>query len=126
MEKLATLIPLPRFNLFRYSGVLAPNSKLRKHVIPNPEASDPQSLCGEESPELPAAKYSWVQLMRRSFGIDMNICPSCGSKNFKVVAVIEDPEVVEKILTHVGLEARAPPIAAAKVQQELQYQEYFN
>ena len=64
--------------------------------------------------------------MRRSFDIDMGKCPSCGSENFKVFAVIEDHEVVGKILIHVGLEARAPPIAPARVQQELDYQEYFD
>ena len=58
MEKLAALIPLPRFNLFRYPGVLAPNSKLRKHIIPNPKVSDTESLDDENDPTLPAAKYS--------------------------------------------------------------------
>ncbi len=126
MEKLAALIPLPRFNLFRYSGVLAPNSKLRKHVIPNPEVSAPESMASEDESELPAAKYSWSQLMKRSFGIDMNKCPSCKSANFKVVAVIEDPEVIQRILNHVGLEARAPPLSAPRIQPELEYDEYLS
>lgn len=54
----------------------------------------------------------------------MNVCPSCGLENFKVVAVIEGPEVVTKILAHVGLEARAPPIVPAKIQCELNYEEF--
>ena len=126
MEKLAALVPLPRFNLFRYSGVFAPNSKLRKHIIPNALVADPSSLGSEEDPSLPAAKYSWSQLMRRSFGIDMNLCPNCGSDNFKVVAVIEDYKIIEKILTHIGLQPRAPPLAAARDQAELDYHEFID
>jgi hypothetical protein len=34
IEKLAALVPLPRLHLVRYFGVLSPNSKLRKHIIP--------------------------------------------------------------------------------------------
>lgn len=127
IEKLCALIPLPRFNLFRYSGVLAPNSKLRKHVIPNPVVSEPDSMNeGESDATLPSAKYSWSQLLARSFNIDMNKCPSCGSENFKVVAVIEDKEVISKILTHIGLQPRAPPIAPAKYQGEFEYSEFIN
>ena len=33
IHKIAALIPRPRVHLIRYSGVLAPNSKLRKDVI---------------------------------------------------------------------------------------------
>ena len=101
IEKLCALIPLPNYNLFRYSGVLAPNSKLRKHVvrysgvfapnsklrkyiIPSPKAIEPQSLL-EESSHAPNNKYSWSVLLRRLFGIDMNQCPTCNSENFKVV-----------------------------------------
>ena len=64
--------------------------------------------------------------MRRSFGIDMNACPNCNSENFKVVAVIEDYKVIEKILTHIGLQPRAPPITTARVQAELEYEEYID
>ena len=50
---------IPNYNLFRYSGVLAPNSKLRKHVVSNPKAGELQaaSEAGSDS-TLPATKYS--------------------------------------------------------------------
>ena len=38
MEKLAALIPIPRANLIRYHGVLAPSSSVRDVVVPHPEA----------------------------------------------------------------------------------------
>jgi hypothetical protein len=36
LEKLAALVPLPRAHLVRYSGCLAPYSKLRAAIIPTP------------------------------------------------------------------------------------------
>ena len=34
MGRLAALVPKPRVNLTRFHGVFSPNSKLRKHVVP--------------------------------------------------------------------------------------------
>ena len=39
MERLAALVPRPRFNLTRFYGVLAPASKLRPLVVPDDKAS---------------------------------------------------------------------------------------
>ena len=39
-------------------------------------------------------------------------CPNCGGK-LKIIAAILEPPVIEKILTHLGLQARAQPIPAA-------------
>jgi hypothetical protein len=40
-----------------------------------------------------------------------SICCSC--RNLKIVAVIEQPTVIERILTHFGLSARLPPHTSA-------------
>ncbi|MGQ0593278.1 MAG: hypothetical protein ACT4QB_11715 [Gammaproteobacteria bacterium] len=40
-------------------------------------------------------------------------CPQCGG-TLKIIAAIEHPSVITKILTHLGLPARAPPRAAAR------------
>jgi len=45
------------------------------------------------------------------FGLDMEHCPNCGG-NLKIIAAILEQPVVEKIFTHLGLQARAPPRAA--------------
>ena len=34
MERLAALVPAPRFNMIRYSGVLAPSAAWRQRIIP--------------------------------------------------------------------------------------------
>jgi len=38
----------------------------------------------------------------------MERCPNCGGE-LKIIAAILDAPVIEKILTHLGLQARAPP-----------------
>jgi len=47
------------------------------------------------------------------FEIDMEHCPNCGGE-LKIIAVILEQPVIEKILTHLGLQARAPPRAPAR------------
>ena len=58
-----------------------------------------------------------IQRLKRVFQIDVETCPSCGG-TVKIIASIEDPPVIERILNHLaskelpGLwaESRAPPV----------------
>ena len=61
------------------------------------------------------ARMSWAKLLKRVFEIDMALCPNCGGE-LKIIAAILEQQVIEKILTHLGLQARAPPRAAAREQ----------
>jgi hypothetical protein len=76
-----------------------------------PAASrDPATTVSVEEPPPPAArKWSWPELMRHTFGVDVLACARCGGR-MRVVATIEDPVVIRRILTHLGLptEALAP------------------
>jgi hypothetical protein len=45
--------------------------------------------------------------------MDLDHCSNCGGA-LKIIAAIEDPAVIVKILTHLGLPARAPPRAPAR------------
>jgi hypothetical protein len=62
---------------------------------------------------------SWAQRLKRVFNIEFGTCGECGGA-VKVIACIEDPVVIEKILTHLQgkvisgpthllPESRAPP-----------------
>ena len=62
---------------------------------------------------------SWAQRLKRVFNIDIETCVKCGGA-VKVIACIEDPLVIDKILTHLDNKAalaepvvlppsRAPP-----------------
>ena len=54
----------------------------------------------------------WAQLLKRVFDIDIERC-ACGGK-LKRIAVIEEPAVIGKILTHIGLDPQPPPRAPAR------------
>ena len=45
--------------------------------------------------------------------LPMEHCPNCGGELKVIAAMLEQP-VIEKILTHLGLQARAPPRAPAR------------
>ena len=46
---------------------------------------------------------TWAQQLKRVVAIDNEKCEKCGGK-MKVIASIEDPDVIEKILKHLGLD----------------------
>jgi hypothetical protein len=58
----------------------------------------------------------WARLLKRGFDIDMQRCPNCGGGELKIIAAILERPVIEKILTHLGLQVRAPPRAAERGQ----------
>ena len=46
------------------------------------------------------------------FDIDIEHCPHCGGQ-LKLIAAIEEPAAITRILTHLGLAAQPPPRAPA-------------
>jgi hypothetical protein len=48
------------------------------------------------------------KLLKGVFDLDLEHCPNCGGK-LKTIAAILEQRVIEKILVHLGLPARAPP-----------------
>jgi hypothetical protein len=141
MEKLVAIVPAPKSHLLRYAGLLAPAAKWRALIVPAgggtavgcPHADDPQpiseiSRCATEptsetatSPE-PAAtpsqdsrhgpNYTWAELMKRVWALDVLECPRCTGR-MRLMAAIDHPEVTRRILDCVGLPSRAPPVAPA-------------
>ena len=110
MQRLAALVPRPRLHLIRFHGVLAPHAKLRAAIVPNP----PDSTTGQAADHAHAhhspARMSWARLLKRVFDIDIEHCPNCGGR-LKIIAAIEAPPVIVRILAHLGLPTRAPPRA---------------
>ena len=47
---------------------------------------------------------SWAQRLKRVFNIDIETCSECGGA-MKVIACIEDPEVIKQILDHLRQKA---------------------
>ncbi len=115
MQRLAALVPRPRLNLIRFHGVLAPNAKLRAEIVPGGPVNLNQTAddLEEAAHPAPSARMSWARLLKRVFDIDIEHCPHCGG-TMKIIAAIEQPAVITKILDHLGLPTRAPPRAPAR------------
>ena len=125
LERLAVLTPRPRVNLILYYGVLAPRAAWRAALVP---ATSPGVETSQLEPSVDAHEdasrvkrsragaYQWAELMRRTFGLDVLACPRCGGR-LRLVALIEQASVVQRILRHLSLPtevpmprpARAPP-----------------
>ncbi len=126
MQRLAALVPRPRLHLIRFHGVLAPNAKLRSLVVPQgPEVEErataavAASECvvqTETNPDRPDRPHriAWARLLKRVFDIDMQHCPNCGAGELKIIAAILERPVIEKILTHLGLDPQPPPRGRAR------------
>ena len=104
-----------------YNGVFAPNSKHRALVTPAKRGKGNKVRTGreEQTPAERRASMSWAQRLKRVFNIDIETCRECGGA-VKVIACIEDPVVIKKILSHLACKAatkessalpecRAPP-----------------
>jgi hypothetical protein len=121
MQRLAALVPRPRLHLIRFHGVLAPNAKLRPLVVPQEPAETEQSTeptaaaeCEIDTAQARPARISWARLLKRVFDIDMQHCPNCGAGELKIIAAILERQVIEKILTHLGLDPQPPPKGRAR------------
>jgi hypothetical protein len=106
--RLAALVPKPRVNLTRFHGVFSPNSKLREYVVPRKLVEE------QENPKPKAYSMTWAQRLKRVFAIDIEKCEKCGGP-VRIIASIEYPDVIQKILKHLGLDQteypqnRSPP-----------------
>jgi hypothetical protein len=124
--------------LIRYSGILAPAAKWRNRIVlagsperaplihPGCTAEKPscatdhsaaQSLAALAEPTpvvFPAIpdgrNYTWAELMKRVWALDVLECPRCQSR-MRIVAAIQPPETTRKILECLGLPSRPPPLA---------------
>jgi hypothetical protein len=92
---------------------MAPNAKSRRKIVPAPAERATETSSDNAHAQGAPARMSWVRLLKRVFDIDIEHCPNCGG-SLKIIAAIEDPPVIIKILTHLGLSTRAPPRAPAQ------------
>ena len=83
VAKLAALVPPPRCHMVRYHGILAPAAKRR---------------------------YTWAELMKRVFRVDVFECPRCHGRS-RILAAIHPPETALAILACLKLPTRPPPVA---------------
>ena len=123
ISRLASLIPKPRVNLTRFHGIFAPNSKYRAQVTlakrgKGKKIKMPKGVQDQTAAEK-RASMTLAQRLKRVFDIDIETCSECGGDVW-IIACIEDPIVIRKILVHLDEkvtptgadlvpESRAPP-----------------
>ena len=103
IARLAALVPKPRVNFTRFHGVFAPNSKHRIHVTPAKRGrgrrKQDRQPWDEKTPAERHAAMTWMQRLKRVFNIDIETCEKCKGP-VKIIACVEDPVIIEKILKH--------------------------
>jgi hypothetical protein len=103
IARLVALVPKPRVNLTRFHGVFAPNSKYRARVTPAKRGKGKKIRTHDkkqdQTPAERRASMTWAQRLKRVFNIDIETCSECGGA-VKIIASIEDPVVIRKILAH--------------------------
>ena len=67
----------------------------------------------------------WASLLKRVYGEDILVCPKCGHRPMRIIAAIDDPPLVEKILAHLGLPSERPVIAPARSPPQLEFDDEF-
>jgi hypothetical protein len=132
MERLAALVPPPRFNITRFYGVLGPASTIRPLIVPQDKTSiaPMHSACPVkiETSQTTEAKtngkrgiqprnYSWAELMKRVFEVDVLSCTRCGGR-MRALCTINSQPAIQKILACLKLPMRAPPIAPAILDED--------
>src|SRR3989304_1499652 len=112
IARLAALVPRPRVNLTRFHGVFAPNSTHRAWVTPAKRGKGSKAkLSDEQDPRPRHIAMTWAQRLKRVFNIDIETCSACGGA-VKIIACIEGPVVIQKILDY--LDAK---VALADIQK---------
>jgi hypothetical protein len=90
---------------------------MRREIVPaaggrTPRKVRPQENCApriESGPPEEGRRYSWAELLRRTFKIDILRCPACGGRRIGI-AVITQREVIRKILVSMGLPTEPPAV----------------
>jgi len=114
IARLVALVPRPRVNLTRYHGVFAPHSQYRALVTPAMGGRKKFESGDNRTPAECRASMTWAQRLKRVFHIDIETCSECGG-NVRIIASIENPAVINKILAH--LDAITHPAGGRRLPQ---------
>jgi hypothetical protein len=128
MEKLAAFVPPVRFKMVRYHGVLALSASWRRAVFPaptdqglptHPDCPEEKRSSVEQSAIHPR-NYSWDELMKRVFSMDVLECPRC-KRRMRILCAINPPEAIRRILDCLRQPSHPPPIVPAKFANQSDY-----
>ena len=126
IEKLAVLVPPPHKHLVTYHGVLSSAAAWRKEIVPGGQgaASQAEPQPDEVQPELPEQRprrLLWAQLLQRTFGLDVLLCPQCGGR-MKLLAAILDPVEIARLCENLGEPVESPPLPPSRYQAQTSWE----
>ena len=98
LEFLCKHVPDWHEHMVRYYGRYS--SRTRGAEREHPEIEEPSAESTSEARQ--AAKAAWAKLIRKVYEVDPLTCPECGAP-MRMIALIEDPAVIERILAWLGL-----------------------
>lgn len=130
LRRLAASIPKPKQNMVRFHGVFAPNARVRPALaalLPQPKGQLPPSPSLGSVPNADSAgpmaeqrshvplpyRRAWAELLKRVHDHDVLRCPKCDGRMVPIQTV-DDPEVIRKILSHLGWPTTLPTTAAPR------------
>jgi hypothetical protein len=91
-------IPDRHEHMVRYYGRYSSRTRGAERQPPEPNEPDPEIPDSARQ----AAKAAWAKLVRKIYEVDPLLCPKCGAQ-MRVIALIEDPAVIRRILSWLGL-----------------------
>jgi hypothetical protein len=90
-------------HLVRYYGHY---SNRRRGMRQQQDENNPIAVTVDEAPVDPdfrrTARAAWARLIRKVYEADPMLCPRCGGE-MRLMTLIEDPPIIEKILKHLRL-----------------------
>ena len=114
IARLTALVPPPRMHMVHYFGVLAPNAKLRKLIVPEAPEEEDLDPCGHSIAyeQITTGKtvrrrwIPWATMLLKVFAVDVLACPNCQGR-MQRISWITQPRVITAILA--CMEARVRP-----------------
>jgi hypothetical protein len=105
-------VPNKGEQMVRYYGYYSNVSRGKRQ-----KTGDDAAMAYILKPPLPDKTFrkSWARLIQKIYEVDPLVCPACRGE-MRVIAVIEEQDVIRKILTHLGLwliNAQPRPVAHA-------------
>ncbi len=104
LELLCKHVPDRHEHMVRYYGRYSSRTRGAERERPQIEEPDAESASRARQ----AAKAAWAKLICKVYEVDPLLCPQCGAQ-MRVIALIEDPAVIERILSWLGLWDPLPP-----------------
>jgi hypothetical protein len=110
-------VPNKGEQMVRYYGYYSNPARLAVSRGKRQKTSDDGAVAYILEPPMPekAFRKNWARLIQKIYEVDPLVCPRC-QEEMRVIAFIEEQEVIRKILTHLGLwqiKARPRPVAHA-------------